>query len=166
MPTVVLFVFMLMFMLMRVYLPIGARVKGKTVKTVPLSLLERFHLQRVNLYAIAVFLFVAVVSGEIDTSGLVLMMVAAQAVTALPVRCVMTTEGIALNKVVFRPWSDFTGFTAESHRLVLSGQDGTRPFKIPFFAEHQKEVLPALRRYLPETKARKEAPRATTATAG
>jgi hypothetical protein len=153
----VLFAFMLVFMLMRVYMPIGTKVKGKPVKTVSLSLQERFNLQRLNLYAIAVFLFVCVVTGELNTGGLIPMLIAAQVVLLLPVRCVITSQGVGLNNVVFRTWQDFTGFTREARRLVLIGQDGTRPLNIPFLAAHQKEVLPALQRFLPEAKARKEA---------
>jgi hypothetical protein len=148
---------MLIFMLLRIYLPRGTRAKGKPVETVSLSLQERFNLQRLNLYAIAVFLFVCAVSGEVATGGLLLMVIAAQAVLMLPVRCVITSQGIALNNVVFRPWQDFTGFSVERRRLVLIGQDGTRPLNIPFLMVHQQEALPALRRFLPETKARKEA---------
>ena len=155
--TTLLFGFMLVFMLMRIHLPIGARAVGKPVKKVGFSLQERFNLQRLNLYGIAVFLLVAIVSGEIDTGALIVMLIATQVVLALPVRCVITSQGIGLNNVVFRTWQEFTSFSVEPRRLVLMGQDGTRPLFMPLLAEHQKEVLPILRRFLPETKARKEA---------
>ena len=163
MTVALLFVPMLAFMLMRVFLPVGARKSGKTVKTVTLTLVERFLWQRMNLYAIAAFVLVALVSGAIETGAMILMLFAAQAVLAIPVRCVLTSDGIAINNVLFRPWREFSGFSVESRRLVVRGQEGTRPLNVPLLAEHQKEVLPALRRYLPEIRARKEAPGAKRA---
>jgi hypothetical protein len=157
MPIILLFVVMLFVMLMRVYMPKGTKVPGKVTHVFRLSLIERFLLQRVNLYAIGSVLFLMTVTGSISTAVEILVLLAAQILMALPVRLVLTSEGVALNNVVFRPWSDFASFSVAARRISLVGREGTRPLNVPLLADHQKEVITALRRHLPEIKARKEA---------
>ena len=157
MGTLLLFALMLLVMLMRVYLPRGTRTTGKVVRVVQLSLVERFHLQRVNLYAIGAVLLLMTVTNTIATGSQILVLLIAQAMLMIPVRCKLTSDGVALNNVVFRPWSEFAGFSVASRRIVLMGRDGTRPMNLPLLADHQKEVIPILRRHLPEVTARKEA---------
>ena len=152
-----LFALMLIVMLMRVYLPRGARTTGKVVRVVQLALVERFLLQRVNLYAIGSVLLLMTVTDTITTGGQILVLLIAQALLLIPVRCKLTSDGVALNNVVFRPWSEFEGFSVASRRIVIVGREGTRPLNLPLLADHQKEVIPILRRHLPEMTARKEA---------
>jgi hypothetical protein len=73
------------------------------------------------------------------------------------VRCIVTSDGIALNNVVFRPWTDFVGFTTDKRRVTLIGRQGTRPLNIPLLAARQSEVVPLVRRRLPEVKTEKRA---------
>lgn len=153
-----LFALMLLVMLMRVYLPRGTRTTGKVVRVVQLSLVERFLMQRVNLYAIGSVLLLMTVTDTIATGGQFLVLFIAQALLLVPVRCKLTSDGVGLNNVVFRPWSEFAGFSVASRRIVLVGREGTRPLNLPLLADHQKEVIPTLRRHLPEIAARKEAP--------
>src|SRR6266545_6300931 len=127
MPIILLFVLMLFVMLMRVYMPKGTKVQGKVTHVFRLSLIERFLLQRVNLYAIGSVLFLMTVTGSISTAVEILVLLAAQILMALPVRFVLTSEGVALNNVVFRPWSDFASFSVASRRISLVGREGTRP---------------------------------------
>ncbi len=162
--TVLLVALMLLVMLMRVFLPIGSRKAGKVITTVRLSLMERFIMQRVNLYAIGSVLLLMTVTDSLSSAGLILVLLIAQLILAIPVRCVLTSEGVGLNNVVFRPWSDFVGFSVTARRITLLGCEGTRPLNIPLLADHQKEVIPILRRYLPETKPRKEAREGTRVT--
>jgi hypothetical protein len=152
-----LFALMLLVMLMRVYLPHGARATGKVIRVTQLSLVERFLLQRVNLYAIGSVLLLMTVTGAIATGAQILVLLMAQALLLVPVRCKFTSDGVALNNVVFRPWSELAGFSVATRRIVLMGREGTRPLNLPLLADHQKEVLPILRRHLPEVPARKEA---------
>ncbi|HLF71765.1 MAG TPA: hypothetical protein VI759_06410 [Dehalococcoidia bacterium] len=151
-----LFGLMLLIALMRVYLPRGAKTRGKPEKVIRLSLVERYQMQRTNLYAIAAFLFIATITGEMPVGGQFFVLLIAQLILLIPVRCTLSSEGVGINKVVFRPWTDFVGYSAASRRLVLVGRPGLRPLNLSLLAEHQKEVIPFLRRRLPEIEAGKE----------
>lgn len=157
MPVILLFVLMLFVMLMRAYMPKGAKRHGKVAHIFKLSLVERFLMQRMNLYAIGFVLFLMTVTSTIPTALEILVLLAAQVILALPMRFILTTEGVALNNVVYRPWSDFVGFSVATRRISLVGREGTRPLNVPLLADHQKEVITALSRHLSEIKAGKEA---------
>jgi hypothetical protein len=161
-----LFGLMLLITLMRVYLPKGIKTRGKPEKVIRLSLVERYQMQRTNLYAIALFLFITTVSGDIPAGGQFIVLLIAQVILLLPVRCTLSAEGVGINKVVFRPWTDFVGYSAASRRMVLVGRPGLRPLNLPFLAEHQKEAIPFLRRRLPEIGARKEGLRSKSVIVG
>lgn len=152
-----LFVLMLTVTLMRVYLPIGQKRSGREVRVVHLTLIERFLLQRVNLYAIGLVLLLMAVTSGLPLAGQLLVLLAAQLILLIPVRCVLTTDGVGLNNVVFRPWSDFAGFSVSPRRVVLAGRDGTKQLNLPILGGNQQDVIRILRRYLPEIKAGKEA---------
>jgi hypothetical protein len=152
-----LFLLMLMVMLMRVYVPIGQKRSGKQVNVVRLRLIERFLLQRVNLYSIGVVLSLMALTDGMALGGQILVLLSAQLILLIPVRCVLTSDGVGLNNVVFRPWSDFAGFSVGPRRIVLAGREGTQPLNLPLLADNQKEVIRTVRRYLPEIKTGKEA---------
>lgn len=153
MATFLLFALMLLVMLTRVYVPLGANIDGKVESTVPLSLIERAQLQRVNIYAIGLVLLLTVVSGLMPASGEILIVVIALGILMMPVRCVFTSKGVAINNVLFRPWSDFATFERSDRRLSLVGRDGTRPMRLTLLRDHQTQALPVLRRHLTEAKA-------------
>jgi hypothetical protein len=146
----VLFGLMLFLMLMRVHLPFGARIQGKAVKSVLLSLSERSLLQRRNVYSLGFVLLISALTGMLVGPAEVLVVVVALAIMSLPVRLLLTSEGVALNNVVYRPWNEFSGFSIERRRIVLHGREGLRPFSLPLLGVHQREVLPELRRHLKE----------------
>jgi hypothetical protein len=153
MATFLLFALMLLVMLTRVYVPLGAKIDGKVESSVTLSLFERAQLQRVNIYAIGVVLLLTVVTGVMPPAGEILVVVIALGILMMPVRCVFTSRGVAFNNVLFRPWSDFASFERSQRRLSLIGRDGTRPMRLTLLREHQTQALPVLRRHLPEAKA-------------
>jgi hypothetical protein len=155
MPVLILFGSMLLIMLMRVFLPIGVRPKGKVEKTSYLSLPERALLQRVNMYSIGAVLLLMSVTGTISTTVEVVVVIAALVILALPMRYLLTNEGIGINNVVFRPWTEFVGFRIEPRRIVLIGKEGLRPLSLSLLGAHQRELLPVLRRHLSEAKAGK-----------
>ena len=152
MPVFILFATMLLFMLMRVYTPLGTKISGKVDKVINLSLPERSLLQRINVYSIGFVLLLMSITGVMETGVEVGVVFIALLLLLLPLRCILTTQGVALNNVVFRPWSDFTTFRLESRRVVLIGKEGNRPLNLPILATHQKELIPVLRRHLSEVK--------------
>src|SRR6266436_4461291 len=104
MPIFILFGLMLAIMFMRVYMPMGVKSSGKVEKTAYLSLPERALLQRVNVYSIGVVLLLMTVTGYISGMAELVIVGVALLILALPMRYFLTSEGIGINNVVFRPW--------------------------------------------------------------
>jgi len=149
MPFLMLFMAMLALMLMRVHLPVGgARYSGRPLTTVSLSFSERLHMQRVNTYAIGLVLLLTTVTGTLPSGLAIPIVLIATGILFIPVRCTITTEGVGINNVVFRPWNELSGFATERRRIRLIGREGTRPFMLPLLPGKQQDVLPVLRRYL------------------
>ena len=123
-------------------------------------------MQRTNVYLIGGVVLLMVGTGQLAGAAMALVLLVITAVLAMPVRVVVTSEGAAVNRVVFRPWSEFTSFIAEPRRIVLNGVAGTRPFNLPILATHQKEIIPLLRRHLSEAKAPRKAGLGRRAIAG
>ncbi|HWO72970.1 MAG TPA: hypothetical protein VNN21_05375, partial [Dehalococcoidia bacterium] len=148
MATALLFIAMLIITLMRVVLPRGARIHGHPLRTVALSFRERVLFQRVNLYAIGFVLLLTAATGLVSTGWELLVVVTASGILLLPVRLVLTTEGVATNNVVFRPWEEFLGFTAERRRIRLHARAGTRDLVLPLLPARQGEALAVIQHFL------------------
>ena len=157
MPVLFLFIAMLGLMLMRVHLPFGGtRYSGRILKTIKLSFSERLFMQRVNMYAIGAFLLLTAVTGQLPSIYGFTAIAITQGILLIPIRCALTTEGVAISNVVFRPWDEFTGYSVERRRIRLMGREGVRGMALPVQPRNQQEVLPILRRRLEEAPARSE----------
>jgi hypothetical protein len=143
-----LFASMLAFMFMRVYMPFGKPHQGKVFRVLPLNLIERALLQRVNVYSLCFVLLLTLATGAQPAAYQLPIVVLAMAALTIPARFFITNAGIGLNNVFFRPWGDFKGFRVEARRVVLVANDGLRDVSIPALASHQKELTSALRRFL------------------
>jgi len=152
MPVFLLFALMLLVMLMRVYQPLGTKVAGKVDKIVSLSFPERALLQRVNVYCIGFVLLLMTLTGNISAPAEMLVILAAFSILALPLRFFVTNQGIGLGNVLYRPWSEFSAYRVEGRRIVLLGKEGVRPLSVPLLGDHQRELIPVLRRHLSEAK--------------
>lgn len=157
MAVIVLFALMLMVMLSRVFLPKSVAVTGKAQYEIRLSYIERLIFHRVNLYALGAFLAVLTISGTIPNGLQLLVVLATQAILLVPVRVMVSSDGVAINRALFRPWSDFAGYTTDARRLTLAGKSGVRALRIPVLAERRQELVVAVGRHLPRIQARKEA---------
>jgi hypothetical protein len=150
MATIGLFAGMLVIMLMRVALPIGARSEGEPLGRVTLSLAERVRLQRTNVYAIGAVLLLSALVGEIWLLPELVVVLGAVSILAIPVRYTVTSRGIGLNRVVFRPWSDFSHAEVGASGIRLVGKPGLRPFRLVLGPATSQSVLAMIGRFLPE----------------
>ncbi|HEY7269938.1 MAG TPA: hypothetical protein VH951_08940 [Dehalococcoidia bacterium] len=148
MPVFLLFTSMLMFMFMRVYLPFGAHATGKVQKVVSLNFMERMLLQRFNVYALGAVLILCLTAGVLPAAWQLPIVVLAFAALSLRVRYFVTSAGIGMNNVFFRPWDEFEGYRVERRRVVLVATKGLRNLAIPVIASHQKELTTAIGRHL------------------
>lgn len=148
MAVLMLFGLMLIVMLMRVTLPFGAKAEGKVITQASLSLRERLLYQRVNIYAIGLVLALAAATGAVSGPIEMVVILAAFSILMLPVRYTLTSRGIAINNVVFRPWTDFHDINEQPRKLRLLANEGMRDFDMHLLAGHQKEMLGALRQQI------------------
>jgi hypothetical protein len=150
MALIALFGAMLLLMLLRVALPFGARIEGKPIGKVTLSFRERVRLQRTNVYAIGSVLLLGALTGDMPPAVEPFVIVGVVAILCIPVRYVFTDAGVALNRTVFRPWSDFTHFQTAPGRITLVPRPGLRLFHVVLAPARCQQVVPTVRRLLPE----------------
>lgn len=139
----------LMFMLVRVGLPIGVRTEGKTVVRVALTFRERLLLHRTNMYTLGALLLLSAIGKWFSTPVEIALILVAFAIVNLPVRYEFTTEGIACNNVLFRKWKEFEYVRLHGAKLTLMPRDGFAALPLVVQASRQEEVLPYFQRFLP-----------------
>jgi hypothetical protein len=127
---VFLFGAMLIVMLMRVAAPLGVRIDGDPIGRVSLGWRERVRLQRTNVYAIGVVLVLAAIGGGLPLIVEMLVIAGVLAILAIPTRYVLTTDGVAFNRTVFRAWSDFAGVETDANGIKLVPREGVRGFRM------------------------------------
>lgn len=154
---VLLLACMLIIMLMRIAVPISAKTEGKPVKEIGLSFRERILLQRINIYAIGAVLLLTTVTGILPSFWEIIVVCAAIMLLLMRVRYIISNKGVAMNNVVYRPWSDFKGFEVGRRYIRLVPRDGLRPFDLRVLDKHQEEATALVRSYLPYLR---ETPRA------
>jgi hypothetical protein len=150
---VLLLSLMLIIMLMRIVLPIGAKIAGKTSRELRLSFQERVLLQRINIYAIGMVLLLTIIGGGLSRGWELLVLCAVVLLLLMRVRYIFTNEGIALNNVVYRSWGDFSGYEIRRRGIRLLPQPGLRPFDLNVTGKHREQALALVRAHLHEAPA-------------
>ena len=145
---VFLFGSMLIVMLVRVAAPLGVRIDGDRIGRISLGWRERVRLQRTNVYAIGAVLLLASATSDLPLVEVLAVIVGILAILAIPTRYVLTTRGVALNRTVFRPWTDFTGYETDSNGIRLVPTPGVRSFRLVMSPPKSQEVARTLQRYL------------------
>lgn len=135
---------MLIVMLMRIAMPFGAVRTGRPTAQVTLSFRERMLLQRTNVYAIGTVLLLLAATGQSSPVIELLTLFAVFALLSLRVRYTLTTDGIGLNNVVFRPWAEFQSVEETRRGLRLVPRDGAGAFTLHVLGVHRAAALQAL----------------------
>lgn len=148
MATVFLFGAMLIVMLIRVAPPLGVRIEGNPVGRITLGFRERVRMQRTNIYAIGGMLLLVSATSSMPLIGELAVIAGVLAILAIPSRYVLTTEGIAMNRSVFRRWSEFEAFVVDGAGIKMLPQPGVRGFRLVTTAPKSQEISKTLRRYL------------------
>ncbi len=148
MPVVMLLVIMLIIAVLRVNMPFGATLEGKPLGQITLSFRERMLLQRTNLYLIAGVILISTVAGFLGGPLELVAILATVGVLTIPARYKLTSQGIGLNNVVFRSWTDFTGYREERGGLVLLAVEGQRNFRLHVTGSNRAIAVKALSRLL------------------
>ncbi len=148
MAVLMLLVTMLIIAVIRVHAPFGQRAAGKPLGRITLSFRERMLLQRTNMYLIGIVILISVVGGLLAGPLELVAILATVAVLTIPVRYTLTSQGIALNNVVFRSWTEFTGYRDERGSVLLLGAPGQRNFRLHVIGVNRATARQALSRVL------------------
>lgn len=131
----------LLMMLRRIGHPGRARAAGEVVGEVRLSFKERIALQRMNVYAIGIVLILAALTRSLPTAMELAVACVAVGLLFVPVRYLITSQGVAMNHLVFREWVEFTGFEINGRGVRLLPRAGLRPFDFRALDEHEEELI-------------------------
>ncbi len=93
---------------------------GKTLQTVPLGFLSRLRTHRSNLMALLTGCVFGLLAGWLPLNIAAMVGAIALVVVLMPMRYTLTTKGVAVGEMSFRPWSDFSGFKANQTSLELA----------------------------------------------
>lgn len=130
-PLVILLIgLMLITMLTRVFLPIGQKVEGTEIRRVTLSFRYRLLYHRVSIYLIGLVMVLGGLGGWMSFALQVVMLLGAFAICTIPIRYKFTAQGVALNNVVVRGWSEFEKAESKGRFYVLQTKDNGRDFKM------------------------------------
>ncbi len=136
--------------LMRVSPVRGARVTGKTELEFSLGFAERVAYHRFSIYSLGVLLLLGAATGAMTAPFEVLAVVAMFAIVNRPIRYRLTSDGVAVNRVVFRAWSEFSGWHATAKGTRLIGASGTGRFDIRATGRPAEAARRVLARRLPQ----------------
>lgn len=139
--------FMLTFM--RIGLPFGVKSAGRPFAQVSLTFRERFLTHRVNMYALGGLLLLSAIGGWFSTPVEIAIILLSLGIVNLPMRYTFTTEGIACNNVLYRPWKEFSYVSIQGSRLTLMPRSGFAPLRIFIRPSRHAQVLPGFQRFLP-----------------
>lgn len=122
---------MLSVMAARVAGPFGQRPSGRVLAEHRLSVRERLLLHRTSMYAIGAVLLAGALTGSVPrVAELIGILGALGIVLRLRATYVFTDEGVGLNAVVFRRWSEFAGVDETRGALRLRGRPTMGDFSV------------------------------------
>ena len=118
-----LLVFLLMSMMAKARPLMKLNMPGKTVQTLPVGFLSKLQIHRSSLLALLTGCVFGVAAGWLPLNIAEMIGAFALAILIMPMRYTLTTKGIGVGNVIFRPWSEFSGFSARKSSLQLSNPD-------------------------------------------
>ena len=157
MAVVLLLALMLGIAAMRVYLPMGAKIEGKPLGVITLTFRERMLLQRTNLYMIGAVVLLGAVSGFLAGPLEMVALLAMFVILMIPARYRLTSQGIALNNVVFRSWTDFSRIPRRArHPSCSTRSKGSASFGCIVLGANREAAVKALSRILARSTAEQQ----------
>lgn len=140
--------FTILIALSRVVAARGATVEGKVEREFSLSFRERLRYHQFSIYSLGILLVLGSLSGLIHFGIELMAILAMYVVVSRPITYRLTNAGIAVNRVVFRPWAEFSGYEARRGSVRLIGRTGSNRFDIRVDASRYPTVTSALARRL------------------
>ncbi|MGE3075603.1 MAG: ammonium transporter [Dehalococcoidia bacterium] len=98
--------------------------------TISLSFAERLRYHRTFIYPTAAMILLGAATGILKPGIELVLMGVVVGIVSLPVRYHFTSSGVALGRVLFRPYSEFSGVRNDKTGLRLVAKDGNRDFVV------------------------------------
>ena len=133
----------------------AAHVEGTPVGEVSLTFFERLRYHRGAIYSIGGLVLLGSLTGMLSWPLELAIIAATAALISRPVRYKFTTQGMALGRVLFRPWSEFAGYRASKKGVVLIGKTGNGGFLFRTAGKRGDEITKLVARRLPSVSEKK-----------
>ncbi len=141
-PVVILIIgVMLITMLTRVFLPIGQKSEGTEIRKVNLSFRYRLLYHRTSIYLIGLVMVLGGLGGWLSFALQVVMIMGTFAISGIPIRYKFTAQGVGLNNVVVRSWSEFESAEIQGRFYCLRAAGKGRDFKMLVPPLEQEQVI-------------------------
>ena len=123
-------------------------VPGKTLQVVPLGVLPKLITHRSSLLALLTGCLLGVLAGWLPLNMAGIVAVIALVIALMPMRYTLTTKGVAVGEMAFRPWSDFSGFRAGKTSLELAHPSSFGRLTLFVKPAEINNVLPYVERHI------------------
>ncbi len=132
----------------------AATVTGTPLGETSLTFIERLRYHRGAVYSVGGLLLLGAATGYLTWPIELLVAGATFAVVLRPVRYRFTTQGVALGRLLFRPWNEFSGYRVAKGSILLSGKPGNGGFRINGTGERHTAALKLVSRRLDKQSAK------------
>jgi Amt family ammonium transporter len=127
-------------------------VEGEIAADIQLDLRERLRYHRGALYSVGGLLLLGALTGLLSWPLEIVVIVGTIAVVQLPIRYRVTSQGIALNRLFFRRWSEFSGYRLNQRGIILAGKAGDGGLRLRVDRRHEEQIKAIIARRLPRMK--------------
>lgn len=143
-----LMVFLLMSMMAKARPLIGLNMPGKTLQTIPLGPVSKLQMYRSSLLALLTGCVFGVTAGWLPLNIAEMIGALTFVILIMPMRYTLTTKGIGVGNVVFRPWNEFSGFSMRKSSLELASLDSLGPITLSVKPAEMDNVLKFVERHI------------------
>jgi hypothetical protein len=133
---------------LRIWVPGGASVSGGMVRRERLSLLGRLHMHGPTAALVALVAVALLLAGRIGPQTVLIVVALLAVLVALPMRYLLTAQGIRAGWTPFRRWTEFGGVARRRGGVRLQGVAGARPLTVWLSGNHDDDELVLLLRQL------------------
>jgi Amt family ammonium transporter len=127
----------------------AAHVPGLPLREVQLTFRERLAYHRGAIYSVGSLMLLGALTGYLAAPLELVVAIATLAIVRIPVRYRVTTAGVGLGRVLFRPWSEFRGYQVTNKGVSLAGKSGMGGFRFRTTGEHTAAVRKLVAAHLP-----------------
>ncbi|MEP6872248.1 MAG: hypothetical protein ABI939_10420, partial [Anaerolineaceae bacterium] len=127
----------------------GARIEGTPTTEVLLSFRERVQYHRSTVYSVGGLMLLGAATGYISAGFELIVAASTLALVQLPIRYRFTTQGVALGRLLYRPYTEFVGYRASAKGVALVGKTGNGSFWVRATGPRQDAAVKQLAKRLP-----------------